>query len=107
MVEVEQNKQEEIAEIITATVFMYNSEVGQTDDTPFFTANGDRVGKGSLGCPTRYKFGTVVEIDGERYKCNDRMAVRYRQGNYFDIWTASKADALKFGKQIKKVTIIK
>lgn len=103
---VEQIKQEEV-EVITATVFKYNSEVGQTDDTPFFTANGDRVGKGSLGCPSRYKFGTVVMIDGEKYKCNDRMAERYRQGNYFDIWTASKADALKFGKQIKQVTIIK
>ena len=97
----------ESSETITATVFMYNSEVGQTDDTPFFTANGERVGEGSLGCPSRFKFGTVVEIKGKRYRCNDRMNARYRDGNYFDIWTASRAEAIKFGKQQLKVTIIK
>ena len=56
---------------------MYSSEVGQTDDTPFITANGDTVGQGTIACPIRYKFGTIVEIQGIRYKCNDRMHERY------------------------------
>lgn len=93
-------------EVITATVFKYNSEVSQTDDTPLYTANGEKVHVGSLGCPSRYPFGTKVIIDGIEYRCNDRMAERYRNGNFFDIWAETYQEAIQFGKQTKEVTII-
>lgn len=93
-----------ISEIINGQVTMYSSEVGQTDDTPFITANGDTVGHGTIACPSRYEFGTIVEINGIKYKCNDRMHQRYRTGNYFDVWVPEKATALEWGR---RDTIIK
>jgi 3D (Asp-Asp-Asp) domain-containing protein len=88
-----------VSEKINGQVTMYSSEVGQTDDTPFITANGDTVKHGTIACPQRYEFGTVVEINGIRYKCNDRMHQRYRSGNYFDVWVADKQTALEWGRQ--------
>lgn len=92
-------------EIIKGEVTMYSSEVGQTDDTPFITANGDTVGQGTIACPSKLKFGTNVEIDGVMYKCNDRMHSRYRQQNYFDIWTPETKTAWDWGRQTKNITI--
>lgn len=93
-----------ISERLNGQVTMYSSEVGQTDDTPFITANGDTVGQGTIACPIRYKFGTIVEIQGIRYKCNDRMHERYRQGNYFDVWVPETQQAINLGR--KNVEII-
>lgn len=84
---------------------MYNSEAGQTDSTPFITASGDRVYDGGIACPSRFKFGTKVEVKGKIYKCNDRMNTRYSTGNYFDIWTEEKQDALTFGRQSLQVKV--
>lgn len=92
-------------EIVSGSVTMYSSEVGQTDDTPFITANGDTVGEGTIACPARLKFGTPVEIEGKMYHCNDRMNARYRQGNYFDIWSPETKEAIKWGRQTVEVTI--
>jgi 3D (Asp-Asp-Asp) domain-containing protein len=92
-------------EVVIGNVTMYSSEVSQTDDTPFITANGDTVGEGTIACPSRLKFGTQVQINGKVYRCNDRMHQRYRDGNYFDIWTPETAEAREWGRRNVEVTI--
>ena len=92
-------------ESIVAEVTMYSSEAGQTDDSPFITANGDHVGIGTIACPSRFDFGTEIEIDGKTYFCNDRMNKRYREGNYFDVWTESTEDAIQWGRRQKEIKI--
>lgn len=85
--------------IVSATVTAYTSSVDETDDDPFVTASGKLVRVGTLACPSKYKFGTVVEIQGERYTCEDRMNKRYRHTERFDIWVKTKRDAYLWGKQ--------
>lgn len=93
-------------QIIQGEVTKYSSEPGQTDDSPFITANGDHVGPGTIACPSRFAFGTKIEIDGKTYFCNDRMAKRYRDGNYFDIWVDDTEEAIRFGRQKLDVFIL-
>ena len=101
---IEQEKEiESPFKTIKAEITMYSSEVGQTDDTPFTTANGERVKDGGIACPVKYKFGTKVEINNKIYKCNDRMGTRYQNTEHFDIWSESKQQALSFGR--KQMTI--
>ncbi len=91
--------------IIQGEVTKYSSEIGQTDNSPFITANGDYVGHGTIACPGNLPFGTIVEIVGVKYTCNDRMSERYRSGNYFDVWTDSTAEAMQWGRQQKEIII--
>ncbi len=85
--------------IVPATITAYTSSVDETDDDPFVTASGKLVRVGTLACPSKYEFGTVVEIQGERYTCEDRMNKRYRHTERFDIWVQTKKDAYLWGKQ--------
>jgi 3D (Asp-Asp-Asp) domain-containing protein len=94
-------------EIIQGEVTAYSSTPDQTDDTPFITANGDTVGQGTVACPGWLEFGTDIEILGVKYKCNDRMAERYRWGNYFDIWVVHRAEAYEFGRRDLEIKIYK
>lgn len=84
---------------VSATVTAYTSSVDETDDDPFITASGKTVRDGTLACPSKYKFGTVIEIQGERYTCEDRMNKRYRHTERFDIWVQTKSDAFQWGKK--------
>lgn len=95
-----------IKEVLTAKVYAYNSEIGQTDENPNIMANGEAPGLFSVACPSRYKFGTKVEIDGITYWCEDRMAKRYREGNYFDIWKLTKDEAVSWGVRTLEVKIL-
>jgi 3D (Asp-Asp-Asp) domain-containing protein len=88
---------------VAATVTAYSSSPDETDDTPFIAANGGTVHHGTLACPDTYKFGTKVVIEGTTYTCEDRMNARYRGQERFDIWKASKAEALSYGT--KQITI--
>lgn len=90
---------------ITAEVSGYSSEVAQTDSAPFTTASGLIVSDGTLACPTRYEFGTKVTIQGKEYRCEDRMAARYREGNFFDIWFPHTETAIHFGRQTLEVLV--
>lgn len=85
--------------MLYATITAYTSSVDETDDDPFVTASGKIVRAGTLACPSKYGFGTVVEIQGERYTCEDRMNKRYRDTNRFDIWTETKKEAYQWGKK--------
>lgn len=93
-------------ETLHAEISAYTSSEDETDDTPTITANGETTGPGTIACPSRYKFGTLIEIEDRIYKCNDRMAKRYRDTNHFDIWFETKREALIFGRQKLTVSVI-
>lgn len=92
---------------IVASVSGYTSRPQETDDDPFITASGDHVYDGGVACPSWLAFGDKVLISGKVYTCNDRMNVRYRQGNYFDIWFSDLDAALSHGRQQLEVVILR
>lgn len=104
VVRYERPAQEYIIEV--ATITAYTSSPDETDDTPFENAAGTMPRPGSIACPTRYPFGTVVSIEGKLYRCDDRMAAKFRNESHFDIWMESKADAFEFGRQSLTVVIM-
>jgi len=91
--------------VVEAEVTAYTSSIEETDSTPFITASGERVREGGIACPMWLDFGSEVVLDGKKYECLDRMARRFREGNYFDIWVEEKEEALRFGRQIKLVEV--
>lgn len=70
---------------VRAYVTGYNTVPAQTDDTPCIAASGaDICGRrDAVACPTRIGLGTVVEIRGTTYVCEDRLARKYN--TRFDI----------------------
>ena len=99
-------EESQIIDTKTATVTAYTSSPDETDEDPFIAANGETVHRGMIACPSKYAFGTKVEIAGKVYECKDRMNKRYRNSERFDIWMPSKAEAKKFGVQTLTVEII-
>src|SRR6266478_392422 len=63
----------------------YNTVPGQTDNTPCIAASGANIcGRhDAIACPQGIKLGTIVEIRGETYVCEDRTARKYN--GRFDI----------------------
>lgn len=106
---VEITKTEPVAsshEIVLASVSAYTSSLDETDDTPEINARGTKPGPGSIACPSRYPFGTEVLIRDESYFCDDRMNPRYADGDYFDIWMSSKAEAIHWGRRTIEVFVV-
>ena len=70
---------------IEAFVTGYNTVATQTDGTPCIGAAGTYIcGRNDVvACPPLLKLGTVVEIGGKRYVCEDRTSRKYR--GRFDI----------------------
>jgi hypothetical protein len=70
---------------IDAYVTGYNTVVGQTDETPCIGALGTNIcgRRNVVACPPMLKLGTVVEINGKTYICEDRTAPKFR--DRFDI----------------------
>ena len=64
---------------LRAFVTGYNTVAGQTDDTPCIAASGaDICGRrDAVACPRAIGLGTVVEIRGATYKCEDRLARKF------------------------------
>lgn len=63
-------------------------------------ANGETVHAGAIACPSRYAFGQRIEIKGQGvYTCADRMAKRFRDGSFFDIYKEDIQEAHEFGRQ--------
>lgn len=62
-------------------------------------ASGKQVYNGAIACPTFMKLGTKIKIQGQEYICEDRMAKKYRNGNFIDKWYSSCSDALKWGRK--------
>jgi len=94
--------------VITA----YNSEPGQTDDSPCITANNFNVcehGVEDTIAANFLAFGTKVKIPelfGDRvFVVRDRMNKRF--SDRVDIWMLEKPDAIKFGAKLAKIEILK
>lgn len=93
----------------------YNSDIDQTDSTPFITASGERVGEGTLALSrdmiraenafmakmgynnaATISFGDTIDIVYvRRMVVHDTMNRRYRERA--DIWMDSKSDARLWG----------
>ena len=93
--------------IITA----YNSEPGQTDDSPCITANNFNVcdhGIEDTIAANFLTFGTKVripELFGDRvFVVRDRMNRRYP--NRVDVWLLEKQDAKNFGVQRTMIEVL-
>jgi len=95
----------------THTMTAYNSEVGQTDDTPCITANGFNVCKHGVEDTVAANFlpmGTKIRIPdlfGDRvFTVRDRMNKKHP--NRVDIWMLKRADAIQFGVRTAKIEIL-
>src|SRR5690348_330771 len=68
-----------------AFVTGYNTVAGQTDSTPCIAASGaDICGRrDAVACPRHIGLGTIVEIRGTTYVCEDRLAKKF--DSRFDI----------------------
>ena len=57
----------------------YNTTKEQTDNTPCISASGKNIcgRKDVIACPREYPFGSVFEIKGEKYVCEDRLNEKY------------------------------
>lgn len=64
---------------LRAYVTGYNTVPEQTSPTPCLAADGSDIcgRRDAVACPRRIGFGTVVEIRGATYTCDDRLARKY------------------------------
>ncbi|MFA6514094.1 MAG: hypothetical protein WCT50_02250 [Patescibacteria group bacterium] len=95
----------------THTMTAYNSEPGQTDDSPCITANGFNVckhGEEDTIAANFLKFGTKVmipELFGDRvFTVRDRM--NQKHPNRVDVWMKDHSNAMKFGVKVAKIQVI-
>lgn len=93
--------------VITA----YNSEAGQTDDSPCITANNFNVcdyGVEDTIAANFLPFGSKVKIPelfGNRvFVVRDRMNRRF--SNRVDVWMIERPDAVNFGVKIAKIEVL-
>jgi len=89
--------------LVLAEVTAYTASPDETDDTPTITASGTTISAQTAACPAHYKFGTVLQVEDTQYVCEDRMAKKYRHGEYFDIHLQTKSQAFDWGR--KTITI--
>lgn len=89
----------------------YNSEVGQTDDSPCITANGFNVCKHGIEdtiAANFLKMGTKVKIPelyGDRvFVVRDRMNAKHP--NRVDIWMKDRTSAIKFGVKKARIQVL-
>src|SRR5580700_9355870 len=68
-----------------AHVTGFNTVQAQTDSEPCIAASGANIcgRRDAIACPRAIKLGTVIEIRGQRYVCEDRTARKFDQR--FDI----------------------
>jgi len=105
------DKPAKIIRVSTHAITAYNSEPGQTDDSPCITANGFNVcehGEEDTIAANFLPFGAKVQIPdlfGERiFVVRDRMNKRYT--SRIDIWMQDKNDAIQFGIKVAKIQVI-
>jgi len=94
--------------VITA----YNSEAGQTDDSPCITANNFNVcdyGVEDTIAANFLPFGSKVKIPelfGDRvFVVRDRMNKRF--SDRVDVWMIERPDAVNFGVKVAKIEVLK
>lgn len=93
------------------TITAYNSEAGQTDNSPCITANGFDVCKNGVEdtvAANFLPFGAKVRIPdlfGDRvFVVRDRMHPRHK--NRLDIWMINYEDAKQFGVKVAKIEVL-
>lgn len=93
------------------TITAYNSEVGQTDNSPCITANGFDVcdyGVEDTIAANFLPFGSKVKIPelfGDRvFVVRDRMNKRF--SNRVDVWMIERPAAVKFGVKVAKIEVL-
>jgi len=93
------------------TLTAYNSEAGQTDNSPCTTANGFNVcenGVEDTVAANFLPFGTKIKIPalfGDRvFVVRDRMNKRF--SNRVDVWMLEKPDAIKFGVKTARIEVL-
>ncbi len=106
-----EDKPVQIIKVSAHTITAYNSEPGQTDDSPCITANGFDVclhGEEDTIAANFLPFGTKVQIPdlfGERiFVVRDRMNKRH--ANRIDVWMKDKDDAIQFGVKVAKIQVV-
>lgn len=102
-----QEQKQPVLETFLATVTAYSSV--ETCGEVCITASGRKAYVGAVACPRRFPLGTKVNIAGYGVVvCEDRTALKH--DGRFDIFLGygaeSHAEALRFGKQYKQVTIL-
>ena len=90
---------------IRAVITKYTPRPEETQGDPYIMASNQMVYEGSIACPEWLEFGRLVEIDGKPYICGDRMNQRFRQGNFFDIFTFDLEEALEWGRQTRDIIV--
>jgi 3D (Asp-Asp-Asp) domain-containing protein len=95
----------------TVSSSAYNSEPGQTDNSPCTTANGYNVctaDEENVVAANNLKFGTKIRIPdqfGDRiFTVQDRMNSRYKTN--VDIWMRNRADAIKYGRRTVRIEVV-
>ncbi len=93
------------------TITAYNSEIGQTDDSPCITANGFNLCEHGIEdtiAANFLRFGSKVRIPdlfGDKvFIVRDRMNERY--SDRVDIWMIDKGEAKKFGVKMAKIEVM-
>lgn len=89
---------------LRAEVTAYSSSPDETWGNPLITASGRLVADGVIACPRRFPFGTRFRIGSRVYTYWDRLHPRY--DHRFDIWKATKQEALKFGRRLLLVEVL-
>ncbi|MDD4271229.1 MAG: hypothetical protein PHF50_00290 [Patescibacteria group bacterium] len=89
----------------------YNSEAGQTDNSPCITANGFNVCENGVEdtiAANFLPFGSKVKIPGlfgdRVFVVRDRMNKRF--SNRVDVWMLERPDAIKFGVKTAKIEVL-
>lgn len=107
----EKNEALKVVKSSTHRITAYNSEVGQTDDSPCITANGFNVckhGEEDTIAANFLAFGTKVripELFGDRiFVVRDRMSTKHN--NKVDVWMKNRTSAIKFGVRTAKIEIL-
>jgi 3D (Asp-Asp-Asp) domain-containing protein len=93
----DENTAERKIESLNGEFTAYSAGDGYTPG--IIMASTKEVYEGAMACPSKYAFGTKIKVGGKTYTCEDRMAKRFRDGEYFDIYMADQDKALGFGRQ--------
>ena len=111
---VEEKYKDQIKKTYKTNITSYNSEAGQTDDSPCITASGldvckrnteDIVATNDLPLHTKI---LIPEYFGERiFYVEDRMNVRYTGTGRVDIWMKNKTDSKQWGIKYTKIIVLK
>ncbi|MCK4553622.1 3D domain-containing protein [Candidatus Parcubacteria bacterium] len=93
------------------TMTAYNSEIGQTDDSPCITANGFNLCEHNIEdtiAANFLRFGAKVKIPdlfgNKVFIVRDRMNKKY--SDRVDVWMVDKGEAKKFGIKMAKIEVL-